>query len=93
VKLKAGADVIEKAGLDKNDFLDLVSEIALQDDLDGFNWEWEKLYDWADENDVWLGTMGESRRQRPVAALEDAIKKAKDVFKGKDGKALHGTKE
>ena len=32
------------------------SQLLKQDDLEEFNYEWDKLYDWADYNSIWIKT-------------------------------------
>jgi len=48
---------IKQAGLDAEDFADKVDELSNQDTIEEFDYAWQDLYDWADENDVWLGAI------------------------------------
>jgi len=37
-------------------FEDFITDIENCDDEEEFDWSWQNMYDWADENLVWLGT-------------------------------------
>lgn len=38
------------------ELMDLVGELAHQEDPDEFNFVWDEIYDWADTNLTWIGT-------------------------------------
>jgi len=50
-------EVNEKFGKDEAiEYENLVDDINTTDDEDEFDWAWQNLYDWADENLVWITT-------------------------------------
>lgn len=50
-------EVVDKLGDDVGmEFEDMIEEIKNADDEEEFDYIWQDLYDWADENMVWLGT-------------------------------------
>lgn len=58
-QLKKYSTVIEKMfGEDEaNEFENIVDDLSMQDDLEGFNYTWNDLYDFCDNNSIWLKTM------------------------------------
>ena len=50
-------EVVDKLGDDVGmEFEDIIEEIRNADDEEEFDYIWQDLYDWGDENMVWLGT-------------------------------------
>jgi hypothetical protein len=62
-KLKSYEQIIgQKLGEDEQmNYENLVSDLEVQDDADGFDYSAGLLYDWADDNDVWIGSHGEEQ--------------------------------
>jgi hypothetical protein len=56
--LKSIQDEVSKKldSLEAMDYEDMVQEIELTDDEDEFDYAWQDLYDWADNNKVWIAT-------------------------------------
>lgn len=48
------AERIRKLGIVSGDLENLLEELVRVDDVEGFDAVWEKIYDWADANLVWI---------------------------------------
>lgn len=54
---KSYAEIEKKLGfILKDELEDLVIEMEDTDDVEEFNDVWDRLYDWADTNSVWIDT-------------------------------------
>lgn len=49
IKNKIGEEGFEE-------YIELVDDLKMTDDIEEFDAEWARLYDWADFYDVWIGT-------------------------------------
>lgn len=51
-------EISKKIGKDEaHEYAELVYQIELDaNDIEEFDEYWQQVYDWADDNDVWLGT-------------------------------------